>query len=58
MRMNAPKVLTWLVSLILGAAGILLKLNVIYFAELEKYDFTLLAVGFCLLALGNLIKEL
>ncbi len=58
MRMNAPKVLTWLVAVILGVVGILLKLNVINIAALDKYDFVLVAVGFGLLTLGNLIKEL
>ena len=58
MRMNAPKVLTWLISVILGAAGILLKLNIVKIAQLENYDFLLLAAGFVLLAFANLFKKL
>ena len=58
MRMNAPKVLTWLISVILGAAGILLKLNIVKIAQLENYDFLLLAAGFVLLVFANLFKKL
>ncbi len=58
MRMNAPRVLTWLVSVILGVVGILLKLDVINIIALDKFDFWLVAVGFGLLALGNIFKEL
>ena len=58
MRMNAPKVLTWLISVILGAAGILLKLDIVKIVQLENYDFLLLAAGFALLAFANLFKKL
>ena len=58
MRMNAPKVLTWLISVILGVVGILLKLNIVKIAQLENYDFLLLAAGFVLLVFANLFKKL
>ncbi|MCI0496178.1 hypothetical protein L0Z72_14320 [candidate division KSB1 bacterium] len=58
MRMNAPKVLTWLISVILGVGGILLKLDVINIVALDKFDFWLVAGGFVLLALGNIFKGL
>ena len=58
MRMNAPKVLTWLISVILGVGGILLKLDVINIVALDKFDFWLVAGGFVLLMLGNIFKGL
>jgi len=56
--MNAPKVLTWLISVILGVGGILLKLDVINIVALDKFDFWLVAGGFVLLMLGNIFKGL
>ena len=58
MRMNAPKLITWLVSVILGVVGILLKLDVVKIAQLDKFDFWLLTAGFVLLVLANLFKKL
>ena len=58
MRMNAPKVLTWLVSIILGVGGILLKLDIVNIVALDKFDFWLVAAGFVLLASGNIFKGL
>ena len=58
MRMNAPKVLTWLISVILGVVGILLKLGIVKITQLENYDFLLLAAGFVLLVSANLFKKL
>lgn len=58
MRMNAPKVLTWLIALAIGVLAILLRLDVVKLAQLKPYDFWVLAVGFALLVLGNLFKNL
>ena len=58
MRMNAPKVLTWLISVILGVVGILLKLGIVKITQLENYDFLLLTAGFVLLVSANLFKKL
>lgn len=58
MKMSAPKVLTWVIAVIVGVVGILLKLNIINVIVLDKFDFLLVTVGFGLLALGNIIKGL
>jgi hypothetical protein len=58
MRMNAPKVLTWLVAVAIGVLAILLRLDVIKVIQLKPYDFWVLAAGFVLLALGNLFKKM
>lgn len=58
MRMNAPKVLTWLVAVAIGVLAILLRLDVIKVTQLKPHDFWVLAAGFVLLALGNLFKKM
>ncbi len=58
MRMNAPKVLTWFIALAIGVLAILLRLDVVKLAQLKQHDFWVLAVGFALLVLGNLFKNL
>lgn len=58
MRMNAPKVVTWLIAVAIGVVGILLRLDVLRIAQLKPHDFWVLAVGFVVLALANLFKKL
>ena len=58
MKTQAPKSITWLISVILAALGILLYLRIITIPVLAPYDFWLVAVAFILLALGNILKGL
>lgn len=58
MRMNAPKVVTWLIAVVIGVVGILLRLDVLKIPQLELHDFWVLAVGFVVLAIANLFKKL
>lgn len=58
MRMNAPKVLTWLVAVAIGVLAILVRVDVVKIVQLKPYDFWVLAAGLVLLALANLFKNL
>ena len=58
MKMNSPKVTTWLLATILGVGGILMRLDVLHIARLRPYAFWFVAAGFALLFLANLIKGL
>ncbi len=54
MRTNAPNFGVWLVAVIVGALGLLGRLVVIPVAT--EYSFWLVAIGFVVLALANIIK--
>ncbi len=56
MKLNAPKKITWLISLIIGALGIVAHLVAI--PVLSVYAFWLVVVGFVLLVLGTFLKGL
>jgi len=56
--MRAPKLSTWLISVILAVLGILLYLGNIRIPLLAPYYFWLVVVAFILLALGSIIKGL
>lgn len=56
MKLSAPKNVTWWVAVILGLAGLLGFLNVVAF--LSGFAFWLVFVGFVLLVLGTLLKDL
>ncbi len=56
--MRAPKLSTWLISIILAVLGILLYLGIIKIPLLAPYNFWLVAGAFILLAFGSIIKGL
>jgi energy-converting hydrogenase Eha subunit C len=56
MRLSAPKVLTWLIAVILGVLGIVGYL--IQTAPLGTYSVWLLMAGFVLLVLATLFRDL
>jgi len=56
MKLNAPKKITWLISLIVGALGIVAHFVAI--PVLSVYAFWLVVVGFVLLILGTFLKGL
>ncbi len=56
MKLSAPKIVTWWVAVILGLAGLLGFLNVVAF--LSGFAFWLVFVGFVLLVLGTMLKDL
>jgi hypothetical protein len=53
MKTNAPNFRVWLVAVIIGALGLLGRLIVIPVAT--EYSFWLIAIGFVVLALANII---
>lgn len=56
MKLNAPKVITWIIAVILGLLGLLGHLGLI--DALATYDFWLAFIGFALLALGSYFSGL
>ena len=56
MRLSAPKAITWVIAVILGVLGILSEVGKV--ASLSTYSFRLVVIGFVLLALATLLKEL
>jgi hypothetical protein len=56
MNLNEPKFITWLIAVIIGVLGILAYLITI--PVLSGFAFWLVAIGFVLLALANLLKGL
>jgi len=56
MKLNPPKMITFWISVALGALGFLGKIVTIPFVS--TYDFWFLFIGFLLLVLGLLIKGL
>lgn len=53
---SAPKKITWIIGLIIGILGILG--HFVDIQVLKEYDFTLLLIGFIVLALGTTFKEI
>lgn len=56
MKLSRPKVITFWISVILVALGILASLGSI--PPLSSYAFWMVVAGFVLLALGNLLRNL
>ncbi len=56
--MNAPKIVTWLIALIIGCVGILVHMDVLKVPALVGYDFWLVVAAFVLLLLSNFFKNL
>lgn len=54
MRLNAPKKMVWMISVILGAVGVIGQVAGI--GVLMPYTFWLVTVALVLLALGNVMK--
>jgi len=58
MKTQAPKSITWIVSVVMAALGVLLYLRIISIPVLAPYSFWLVTGAFTLLALGNILKDL
>lgn len=58
MRLSPPKNLTYLIAVILGILGILLEYHVFDSSMFGDYSTEMIAIGFGLLALGSLFKDL
>ena len=54
--LSAPKVITWVIAVILGLLGLLGELDIV--ADLSTYAFWLVAAGLVLLVLATLLKDL
>ena len=55
MKTSAPKKITWFIALIVGLLGIIGRFVAIPYAT--QYSFHLVAIGFILLVLGTLLKD-
>ncbi len=58
MKLSAPTVIVWWISLILGALGLLLYLKVFSIAVLNPYAIWLIVAGFALLLLATLFRRM
>ncbi|WP_147821505.1 hypothetical protein [Salidesulfovibrio onnuriiensis] len=60
MNLNAPKLFTWMIAVIIGLLGVCIQLDVMSVPVLERLvrPFWLVTCGFGLLAAGNLFKFL
>lgn len=58
MKLNAPKVVTWWIAVIIGVVGIVLKLGIVTIGALSASSFWLVAIAFVLLALASALKGL
>ena len=58
MRLNAPSSAIWLVALLVGGLGILLRLRVISLPGLGVDSFWLVTAGFGLLVLATAMRRL
>jgi hypothetical protein len=56
MKLSAPKVITWLIAVVLGVLGIVGRLT--HTAPLSTYSMWLVVAGFGLLALATLLRDL
>ena len=56
MRFSAPRAITWWLSLIIGALGVIGHLANVGF--LTIYSFWIVVVGFVILLLGTMLKGL
>jgi hypothetical protein len=56
MKLSAPKVITWLIAVVLGVLGILGHFSAA--GTLTTYSFWLVVAGFVLLALATFLREL
>jgi threonine/homoserine/homoserine lactone efflux protein len=56
MKLSAPKVVTFWIAVALAALGLLAQQGVV--SQLASYAFWLVVVGFVVLALGNLMKNM
>ncbi|HPD55711.1 MAG TPA: hypothetical protein P5294_00210 [Smithellaceae bacterium] len=57
MKLNAPKKITWIISLILGALGFIALLGVTI-PFVSTYACWIILIGLVLLLLGNVVKGL
>ena len=55
MRHSAPKVITWVIALILGVGGILMHMGTISIPVLDPYEFWIEAAAWGILALGSIL---
>ena len=55
-RLSAPKVITWVVAVVVGVVGIVAHLGII--PVLSGYAFWLVAAAFVLLVLATLLRGL
>ncbi|MGH9837466.1 MAG: hypothetical protein ACREEM_01635 [Blastocatellia bacterium] len=57
MRLNAPSQALWIISVVLGALGILAHPQVLAIQGIRPYAFWMLASGFILLVVATLLRR-
>ena len=58
MRLNAPSAAIWIVAVLLGGLGILLRLRVVSLPGLGVDSFWLVTAGFALLVVATALRRL
>jgi heme A synthase len=58
MKLSAPKTITWVLAVLLGVVGLLIKLGIFQFAPLNAYAFELELIGLIILVLGTMFNGL
>lgn len=56
MKLNAPKQITWTIAVVLGVVGLLGQ--VVPIPQIAGHSFWLVTIGFVLLSLGTMLKDL
>ena len=55
MQRSAPKIITWIIALILGVLGILMHTNVVIIPALTPYEFWVETAAWGVLAVGTIL---
>jgi hypothetical protein len=58
MRLNAPSSAVWLIAVVVGALGVLLRLRVVSLPGLGVDAFWLVTAGFALLVVATALRRL
>jgi len=56
MRTNAPHLVTWIIAVVLGALGILIKLAIIPSSIIPVSSFGLMTIAFLILAVATVVN--
>jgi hypothetical protein len=58
MKLSAPTTVTWVLAVLLGVMGVLLKLGIVTIAAFSGYTFEIVLTGLIILVLGTMFKGL
>jgi len=59
MNLSPPQVITWVIGVLIGLTGILIRVNVMSIPVLEDFvsPFWLVSTGFVVLAVSNVLRR-